>query len=91
MASEFETGDLIAFRKGDRRGQIGVVSRPIKGDSEGHVLTVEDGALVGVMVSAQEVDAAGEGTAGYAQLAYNLNKLTSKVIEQKLLVFGPDR
>jgi hypothetical protein len=43
-----------------------------------------DGHIIGVTVSADEVDLADENSQGFAQLAYNLIKLGSHVIEQTL-------
>ncbi|HZD23575.1 MAG TPA: hypothetical protein VE569_09265 [Acidimicrobiia bacterium] len=84
--SEFEAGDLVAFRIADRMEDIGVVSLPITMDSAGHVLTLQDGSVVGVKASVQDVEPAGEGREGFAQLAHNLIKLASHVIEQRLLI-----
>ena len=89
--NEFEAGNLVVFRTADHIGDLGVVSQPIMKESVGHVLTLQNGSVVGVKASIEDVESAGEGIEGLAQLAYNLIKLGSHVIEQSLLVYGPRR
>lgn len=87
MPAEFRPGDLVLLNDEKWAGAVGVVSQPISDPSGGHVLTLRDGNLVGVSVSVNDVSVAGEGSAGFAQLAYGLIKLGSHVIEQRLLVY----
>ena len=77
-------GELVVFRSGH---QVGAVSRPITDQSTGHVLSLHSGRLTGVTVSIEEVDIADENSEGFAQLAYELIKLESRVIEERLLVY----
>ena len=51
----------------------------------GHVLVHKDGCIFGVKASIEDVVLADISSQGFAQLAYNLIKLGSHVIEQKLI------
>ena len=82
---EFSLGDMVVLSTEEWRGICGVVSRPITEESKGHVLVHQDGYILGADVSADEVYLSDESTEGFAQLAYNLIKLSSRVIGQKLI------
>ncbi|MGB2963695.1 MAG: hypothetical protein WBB69_06880 [Anaerolineales bacterium] len=82
---EFILGDMVVFSTEERQGVCGVVSRPITKNNKGHVLTLLDGHILGADVSANEVDLADNKGEGFTQLAYNLIKLGSHVIEHTLL------
>ena len=82
---EFNFGDMVVFSVEEWRGISGIVSRPITKDIKGHVLIHQDGHILGVDVSADKVDLADESSEGFTQLAYNLIKLGSHVIEQTLI------
>jgi ribosomal protein L24 len=91
MSQEAKVGDLVVFANGDLRGKSGVVCRPIGSTQPGQVLVLNDGLITGVRVSADEVDLANESSDGFAQLAYQIIKLGSHIIEQRLLVgVNPD-
>jgi hypothetical protein len=87
MPTELQLGELVAFRAGERSGTVGVVSLPITERSSGHVLTLQSGHLLGVIAEIEDVELADEASEGFARLAYNLIKLGSRVIEQRLLVY----
>ncbi|MHB8933401.1 MAG: hypothetical protein ACYC6H_08050 [Bellilinea sp.] len=81
-----EPGDLVTLQIKDWHGLVGVVSQAITEDHPGHVLVYKDGSIFGVKVVVQDVTLADSGHQGFAQLAYQLIKLGSHVIEQRLLV-----
>lgn len=83
--SRLEIGDVVRVTAGDLDGQTGIVSKPITETSPGHVLVYSSGYIQGVTVSMADVLPADRPSEGYAQLAYNLIKLGSLVIEQGLL------
>jgi hypothetical protein len=87
MSREFAPGDLVEFRDAGRVGEVGIVSRPISRGGAGHVLTLDDGHVVGANASIDEVRAAGDDSTGFVQLATSLIKLGSHVIEQRLIVY----
>jgi hypothetical protein len=78
-------GDIVLFASKEMVGTTGIVSKPITEEDPGHVLIIRDGYIVGVEVSIEDVTPADESTQGFAQLAYNLIKLGSHVIEKRLL------
>lgn len=79
-------GALVTLLTKDCHGLVGVVSQPITEDQPGHVLVLREGYLFGFQASAQDVMLADNRTEGFAQLAYNLIQLGSRVIEARLLV-----
>lgn len=83
--SNLETGDIVRLTTGELSGLTGIVSQPITETNPGHVLIFHGGYILGVNVSMAEVTPADKSSTGYAQLAYNLIKLGSHVIEQGLL------
>jgi len=82
----FEPGDLVTLLAKDWNGLVGVVSQAITEDHPGHVLVYKEGCIIGVNVFIQDVTPADSGNQGFAQLAYQLIKLGSHVIEKRLLV-----
>jgi hypothetical protein len=78
-------GDLIVFTSKDMQGTAGIVSEPITAESPGHVLLIKDGCIIGMRASLEDIILADKSTQGFAQLAYNLIKLGSHVIEKRLL------
>ena len=91
MAESYAVGDLVTIPSEEGGKQVAVVSRTIDTTSAGHVLTVSKDSVVGRTVSIADVEAVDQNVEGFTQLAYRLNTLSSKVIEQRLLVYGPDR
>ena len=81
-----EPGDLVVLLVKDWNGLVGVVSQAITEDHPGHVLVHQDGCIFGVKVSIQDVTLADSSHQGFAQLAYQLIRLGSHVIEARLLV-----
>ena len=79
-------GDLVTLQVKDWHGLVGVVSQAITEDHPGHVLVYKDGSIFGVNVFFQDASPADSSNQGFAQLAYQLIKLGSHVIEQRLLV-----
>jgi hypothetical protein len=82
---EFQVGDMVVLSSGQWRGISAVISQPLDEARRGHALIHVDGHIIGVSVSADEVQLADENAQGFAQLAYNLIKLGSHVIEQTLI------
>ena len=78
-------GDVVLFTSKELSGTTGIVSKPIAEERPGHVLIIRDGHIVGVEASFDDVSLADENAQGFAQLAYNLIKLGSHVIEKRLL------
>jgi len=81
------TGDLVKLLRSDWGGSVGIVTRPITEENMGHVLVHKDGYIVGMDASLEDVEPASQDCEGFAPLAYNLIKLGSHVIEQKLIVY----
>ena len=82
-----DLGDLVQFPSGKLSGAVGVVSQPITADNPGHVLILQAGLLRGVTATIDDVELADEDSAGFAQLASNLIKLGSHVLEKRLIVY----
>ena len=80
-------GDLVQFPAAVLGGAVGVVSQPITADNPGHVLILHEEHLQGVPASNEDVGFANEDSAGFAQLASNLIKLGSHVLEKRLIVY----
>jgi hypothetical protein len=80
-----EVGDLVTFTNQEMEGLGGVVSQPISEESAGYVLVTMDGYIRGLEASIEDVALADEASRGYVQLAYNLIKLGSHVIESRLI------
>jgi hypothetical protein len=78
-------GDVVLFTNKEMSGTTGIVSKPITEEDPGHILIIKDGHIVGVEASFEDVTPADESVQGFAQLAYNLIKLGSHVIEKRLL------
>ena len=81
-----QAGDLVTLLATDWNGFVGVVSQAITEDTPGHVLVQKDSAIIGVSASIQDVILADSSNQGFAQLAYQLIKLGSHVIEKRLLI-----
>jgi hypothetical protein len=81
----FEIGDLVKLTTEEWDGFVGIVTQPITEDSAGHVLVHKNGYILGVRVSIGDVLPADKSSEGFAQLAYNLIKLGSHVIEERLI------
>lgn len=81
-----EPGEMVTVLARDWKGLVGVVSQAITEDHPGHVLVYRDGCILGVNAAFQEVIPADSDNQGFAQLAYQLIKLGSHVIEKRLLV-----
>ena len=80
-----EIGDIVRFTSDEWAGISGIVSQPITKSMEGHVLVFRNGYILGVTATLDDVIPAEVSSAGYVQLAYNLIKLGSHVIEQRML------
>jgi hypothetical protein len=78
-------GDIVRFTTEERAGHVGIVSQPISKTSAGQVLVYSAESILGVPAAKDDVKPAEKSTEGYAQLAYNLIKLGSHVIEWGLL------
>lgn len=83
--NSFKPGDMVTLSAKGWEGMSGIVSRPMVEGSNGHVLVHRDGHVLGVDVSIDEVSLAGEHSKGFVQLAYNLIKLGSHVIEKAII------
>jgi hypothetical protein len=82
----YERGDLVMLQSEEFVGMAGIVSLPISAGERGHVLVQREGAIQGIAASLADVAPAGESSTGFAQLGYQLIKLGSYVIEQKLIL-----
>jgi hypothetical protein len=78
-------GDLVKLTTEEWNGFVGIVTQPITEDSAGHVLVEKAGYILGIRVSIGDVLPADKSSQGFAQLAYNLIKLGSHVIEKRLI------
>ena len=85
MTEAFELGSLVVLRTASRGGQVAIVSQPVTASRAGHVLTLDSAGLVGLAVVWPDIEAATEDSRGFAQLAYQLIRLGSHVIESRLI------
>jgi hypothetical protein len=79
-------GDLVTLVNGDWNGLLRIISQPITEERPGYVLRHRDGCILGMPVSVEDVMVADGDNEGFAQLAYNLIQLGSRVIEARLIV-----
>ena len=86
-STNLATGDLVKILRGENAGSVGIVTKPITEQVAGHVLVSKDGLIMGIDASTEDVEFADESGEGFAQLGYQLIKLGSYVIEQKLIVY----
>jgi hypothetical protein len=80
-----EIGDLVQLTTAEWAGAVGIVTQPITSERTGHVLIHQAGCVLGVQASREDVVPADSRSQGFAQLAYNLIKLGSHVIERRLI------
>jgi len=80
-----KVGDVVLFTSEAMHGTTGIISAPITEGNPGHVLIIKDGYIVGLQATFKDVIPADKSSQGFAQLAYNLIKLGSHVIEKRLL------
>ena len=83
----FKTGDLVKILRKEWAGSVGIVTQPIAKETTGHVLVHKEGVILGMDASSKDVELASESGEGFAQLGYQLIKLGSHVIEQKLILY----
>ncbi|HSK88752.1 MAG TPA: hypothetical protein VK880_10360 [Anaerolineales bacterium] len=84
--TSLEPGDLVIVLRGECSGMVGIVTQPITEDDPGHVLLHRQGCILGMQLSYADVAPADRDHEGFAQLAYNLIQLGSRVIEARLIV-----
>ena len=82
----FVSGALVMLTTAGKTGLVGVVTEAIAKATPGYVLFLENGYLQGMQATIDDVVVSDHSTAGFAQLAYNLIKLGSHVIEKKLII-----
>ncbi|HEY46845.1 MAG: hypothetical protein AMJ88_06815 [Anaerolineae bacterium SM23_ 63] len=86
MADEnYQLGKLVTFVTGDWAGLSGVVSWLITKEDAGYVLVCLEGQVAGVPTSFEEIVPADEAAKGFTQLAYQLIKLSSLLIETAIM------
>jgi hypothetical protein len=83
--SSYQLGDLVVITSGEWKDYAGVVSWPITENNVGYVLVYSDGRIAGVRVSDKEIKLADETSEGFTQLTYHLIKLSSYLIEKRIL------
>ena len=81
----YQVGDMVVLATDEWQGQSAVVCAPTKSGQDGHVLVLSDGYIQGVRVSVEDITLADEDARGFAQLASNLIKLGSHVIEKRII------
>ena len=81
----YKVGDMVVLSMDEWQGQSAVVCAPVKPGQDGHILVLSDGFLRGVSVSVEDITLAEEDARGFAQLASNLIKLGSHVIEKRII------
>ena len=81
----YQVGDMVVLSTSGWQGQSAVVCAPAKPGKDGHVLLLSDGFIRGVGVSVEDITLADEDALGFAQLASNLIKLGSHVIEKRII------
>ena len=83
--NSYQVGDMVILATDEWQGQSAVVCAPAKPGQDGHVLLLSDGFIRGVSVSVEDITLADEDARGFAQLASNLIKLGSHVIEKRII------
>jgi hypothetical protein len=78
-------GDLVTFVRGEWKGHAGIVSWPITKEDAGYVLVQSDGRIAGLQASHEDIESADRSSNGFTQLAYQLIKLSSYLIEKAIL------
>jgi hypothetical protein len=81
----FQVGELVTFVSGEWKGFSGVVSWLITKDEAGYVLVCSEKQVAGIPTSFEEILPADETAKGYTQLAYQLIKLSSHLIETAIM------
>lgn len=85
LQDTYKVGDMVVLSTDDWQGQSAVVCAPVKPGKDGHALVLSEGYIRGVSVSVEDITLADEGARGFAQLASNLIKLGSHVIEKRII------
>jgi hypothetical protein len=83
--NNYQLGELVIFTSGEWVGFAGVVSWPISREDPGYVLVHSEGRVAGVSTSYEDVMPADETAKGFTQLAYQLIKLSSQLIENAIM------
>lgn len=81
----YKPGDMVTLTMDDWPGFSAVVCQPVIPGKDGHVLLLSNGLIQGVSVSVEDIAFADEEAHGFAQLASNLIKLGSHVIEKRII------
>jgi len=81
----YKLGDMVILKTDAWRGYSAVVCQPVNPGADGHVLLLSEGFIQGVNVSVEDIAFANEDAQGFAQLASNLIKLGSHVIEKRII------
>jgi len=87
LRKNLDMGELVKIVRDEWIGTVGIVTRSIAEQNLGHVLVYKEGSIIGMDASIEDIELAEETSEGFAQLGYNLIKLGSHVIEQKLIVY----
>jgi hypothetical protein len=86
MAQEsYAFGELVVVTHGEGQGRSAVVSQPIRREAPGFILFESETWVSGRAAALDDVRPAGEDVHGFTQLAYHLLKLSSLLIERKVL------
>lgn len=86
MADEnYQLGELIRIVSGEWTGFAGVVSWPISKEDGGYVLVHSEGRVAGIPATYEDIMPADETAKGFTQLAYQLIKLSSHLIENAIV------
>ncbi|MHB8114035.1 MAG: hypothetical protein ACYDHA_11330 [Bellilinea sp.] len=80
------SGVLVKLTSPGKTGLVGIVTKAISQSTPGYILFLENGILQGMQATIDDVVVSDQSTAGFAQLAYNLIKFGSHVIEKQLIV-----
>jgi hypothetical protein len=82
---KYTVGDCVLITRGDWSGHGGVVSWPLSDDEPGYVLVCIEDKIAGVRILPEDVTLADRATRGFTQLTYQLNRLSSFLIEKRFL------
>ncbi|MDO8056716.1 MAG: hypothetical protein Q6361_07635 [Candidatus Hermodarchaeota archaeon] len=81
----FQVGELVKITNGEWKGFTGVVSWPVSKQDKGYVLVQSDGKVAGVLTSHDEIEPTDRSAQGFTQLAYQLIRLSSYLIEKAIM------
>jgi hypothetical protein len=83
--NQLNFGDRVQLIRGQWTGRGAIVSWPVTPESPGFALVCVDDRIAGIPIHLDDVTPALPETRGFTQLTYQLNRLSSFLIERTFL------